>query len=165
MKRRNLITAIVAVVLVLGMSVGTAWSYFTDSTTAEGAVSISVKPTTTITEENGPGTKTVRIKNTSTMTPVWVRARVYAPAKLGASAAGTNWSGNIGDWFNYSEVLAPGAETEPLEVKFTLPGKYDEVQNPSGARNKDEINVVVIYECLPASYDQGGNPIAANWNK
>ena len=164
MKRKNLALAVIAVVLVLGMSIGTAWSYFTDTATAEGSVTLSVKPTTTITEENTPGTKTIRIANTSQTAAVWVRARAYAPVALGANASGTNWAGNIQTWYEYSEPVAAGAQTEPLSVTFTLRRPYDVNNNPLGAKNGEEENVVVVYECMPVSYDASGNPIPANWN-
>lgn len=164
MKRRNIVLAVIAMVLVLGMSVGTAWSYFTDTTYAEGSVTLSVEPTTTITEENGPGTKTIRIQNTSQLVPVWVRARVYAAKELGANAQGTNWSGQIEDWYEYGVPVDPSAQTEPLNVTFTLKRAYDAAQNRDGAHDGDEQNIVVIYECVPVSYDASGNALPANWN-
>ncbi len=164
MKRRHIVLAVLAMVLVLGLSVGTAWSYFTDTTYAEGSVTLSVEPTGTIVEENGPGTKTIRIKNTSQMAPVWTRVRVYAAAALGANASGTNWSGQISDWYQYSEPLAPGAESQPLNVTFTLGAGADPANNKPGALDGDEQNVVVLYECVPVSYDASGNPLPANWN-
>jgi predicted ribosomally synthesized peptide with SipW-like signal peptide len=164
MKRGNLVLAMVAVVLVLGMSVGNAWSYFTDTTTAEGSIPISTTPTTIITEENGPGTKTIRIRNTSDMAPVWVRARVYAASVLGADASGTNWSGEISDWYEYSEPLPAGDETEPLGVTFALLRGFDETDNPTGAHDGDEYNIVVVYESIPVCYDASGKTLPANWN-
>ena len=164
MKRKSIVLAVLAMVLVLGLSVGTAWSYFTDTTTAEGSVTLSVEPTTTIDEENGPGTKAIRIRNTSDMSPLWVRARVYAATELGADASGTNWSGQIVDWYQYGEPVAPGAATEPLNVTFTLKRPFDATENPNGANDGDEQNIVVIYECVPVSYDASGNALPANWN-
>ena len=164
MKRKSIVLAVLAMVLVLGLSVGTAWSYFTDTTTAEGSVTLSVEPTTTIDEENGPGTKTIRIMNTSDMSPVWVRVRVYAATDLGADASGTNWSGQISDWYQYGQPVDPGADTDPLNVTFTLKRGYDATENPNGANDGDEQNIVVIYECVPVSYDASGNALPANWN-
>lgn len=169
MKRRYIILSLLSVVLVLGLSVGHAWSYFTDNTMAEGSVPVSVKPDTTITEEYDPKThtKSVVITNNSSVVPVWVRARAYVPKQLNGQASGDKWTGNIEDWFEYNvgvEPLAPGAKTEPLKVSFTLPEKYDPANNPTGAQNGDELNIVIIYECLPASYDADGKPVPANWN-
>ena len=164
MKRNKLAVTMLAVMLVLGMGVGTAWSYFTDSTTAEGSVPVHVKPTTTITEENGPGTKTIRIRNTSENVPVYVRARVYAADELGANASGSGWSGSIDAWYDYDEPLAVGSETQPLNVSFALKHVYDETKNPTGARGGDETNIVVVYECVPVTYDADHNPLPASWN-
>lgn len=164
MKRKTIVLTVLAMVLVLGLSVGTAWSYFTDTTTAEGSVTLSIEPTTTITEENGPGTKTIRIKNAEESVPVWVRARVYAAAELGASAEGENWSGAITDWFQYGKPVDPDATTEPLNISFTLKRGYDATENPEGAMDGDEQNIVVIYECMPVSFDADGNALSASWN-
>lgn len=164
MKRRTHILALLAMVLVLGAGIGPAWAYFTDTTTVQGSLPISVEPTTTITEENGPGTKTIRIQNTSQAVNVWVRARVYAAFELGADAAGTGWSGQINDWYEYGDPVAPGAETEPLKVTFKLKRKYDPKENPTGAQPDDEFNVIVVYESIPVEYDESGNVLPANWN-
>lgn len=164
MKRRLIALAIVAAVLVLGTSMGSVWSYFTDSTTVEGTIPLSVEPTTHITEENGPGTKTISIQNTSQVTQVWVRARIYAPEKLSANASGEKWTGAITDWYNYDEPLPADAYTEPLNVTFTLPEGYDVEKYLDGAHTGDECNVVVLYQSLPVSYDAAGNPMPVNWN-
>lgn len=164
MKRTKLTMTALAAMLVLGMSAGTAWAYFTDSTTAEGSIPIKVEPTTTITEENGPGTKTIRIRNTGENVPAYARVRIYAASDLGASAVGDGWSGSIGSWFEYAEPLAVGAETKPLEVSFELEHAYNEAEGIEGARNGDETNIIVVFECVPVTYDADGNPLPASWN-
>lgn len=163
MRKAKVGMALFASMLVMGMGVGTAWAYFTDSTTAEGSVAVSVEPTTTITEENEPGKKVIRIRNTGRAVPVYVRARVYAPADLGADATGTGWSGSAGEWIRYGEPLPVGEETEPLTVTFGLRHAYDPAENPDGARDGDETNVIVVYECVPVQYDAAGNPLPAGW--
>lgn len=160
MKRSNLVLAILAVMLVLGMSVGKAWSYFTDSDSAEGKLTLSLQPE--IQEHNDPGMKTIKIRNTSQPDSVWVRARVYANPKLGASASGDNWQGDIVSWYEYGVPLSPGAEAEPLYVNFNLPRPYDE-QKGEGALDGDETNVIVVYEYLPTQYDTEGKPLAPIW--
>jgi predicted ribosomally synthesized peptide with SipW-like signal peptide len=170
MKRRYIILSLLAVVLVLGLSVGHAWSYFTDNTMAEGSVTLSIKPDTTITEEWEPETQTksVIIHNKSSVVPVWVRARAYIPKQLNGKASGTNWTGSsVEDWFVYDlggQPLPPNGDTQPLNVSFTWPDKYDPATNPTGPQTGDELNIVIVYECLPASYDADGKPVPANWN-
>ena len=164
MRRTKLTITTLAVVLVLGMGVGTAWAYFTDSSTAEGSVPITVQPTTTITEENGPGTKTIRIRNTGENVPAYVRVRVYAASDLRADASGNGWAGSIGSWFEYAEPLAVGAETESLVVSFELKHAYNEAEGTEGARDGDETNIIAVFECIPVTYDEDGNPLPASWN-
>ena len=161
MRRKIWPLAATTVALVLGMGMGSAWAYFTDTTTATGSLQI-MPETTRITEENGGGTKTIRIQNTSEKAPVWVRARVFAAAELGADASGEKWSGSIDGWYTYGEVLPAGQETEPLTVKFALKdGKTDE--NQEGAETGDEMNVVVVYECVPVTYNTDGAEAPAVW--
>ena len=174
MRRKHIFLSLLAVVLVLGLSVGRAWSYFTDTTTVEGGLNLSVQPDTTITEEYEPKTHTkkVTITNNSSMVPVYVRARAYVPSILKGKASGTKWTGtdnglsadDTNQWFVYSDVLAPGASAEQFNVSFSLPGGFDPKDNPTGAQEGDELNIVVQYECLPVSYDASGNALPANWN-
>lgn len=164
MKRKNLIFAILAVVLVLGLNVGDAWSYFTDTATAEGGISISVKPTSSMTEEYSAQTKRIRIQNTSQATSVWVRARVYANDSLGVAGSGTNWSGPTDSWYNYSEPVAAGSETNELTITFDLPDGFDP-EKGTGAKDGDELNVIVVYQCTPVHYGADGTPQSANWNE
>lgn len=166
MKRNYLVLSLLALVLVLGLSVGNAWSYFTDSTWAEGSVSLK-KPTTTITEIVENKQKKLTITNNRESVPVWVRARAFVPAAFvdeDSNTSGNGWSaGGLEEWHEYSEPLAPGASTDELIVTFSFPEPYSET-NTGGVREGDEYNIVVIYECLPVSYDADGNPLPAQWN-
>lgn len=165
MKRNNLALAMLAVVLVLGMSVGTAWAYFTDTTTADGSLTISVKPETDL-EEDTPlgGTKTIRIRNNSEVVPVWTRVRVYSAIENEPQTAGTSWAAD-GDWYAYNAILEPGAQTEDLVINLQLKHPYDE-ETGQGTQNLEgyEENVVVVYESVPVSYNADGQPQPANWN-
>ena len=163
MRRKILPLAATTVALILGMGMGSAWAYFTDTTSATGALEI-LPETTHITEENGAGTKTIRIQNTSEEAPVWVRARVFAATELGAEASGDKWSGTIDAWFTYGEPLPAGEETEPLNVKFAL--KHPKADDyPEGAESGDETNVIIVYECAPVSYNADGTLVDPVWNK
>lgn len=148
MKRRTPIIAVLVVMLVVGVSVGSAWAYFTDSATAEGGLLLSVKPTTSMTEVNGPNSKTICIQNKSDMVSVWIRARAYAPKDLGLTAEGTNWELK-GDWYVYKVPLAAKTETEPLNVTFHLENAF---VSTGGPREGDEVSVTVLYESLPVTY-------------
>ena len=170
MRRKILPLAATTVALILGMGMGSAWAYFTDTTSATGALEI-LPETTHITEENKAHTKIIRIQNIkkeegedTKEPPVWVRVRVFAATELGADASGDKWSGSIDGWFTYGEPLPAGKETEPLEVTFALKhAKADDY--PEGAESGDETNVVVVYECAPVSYNADGTLADPVWNK
>lgn len=164
MKRKNLILAIFAAMLVLGLSVGNAWSYFTDTASAEGGMTIVVEPTSRLTEEYSAQTKKIRIQNTSAATSVWVRARVYANASLGAKGSGTNWSGETDGWYEYTAPVAAGAETDELVITFDLPDGFDP-EKGTGAKDGDELNVIVTYQCTPVQYAESGDAMPATWNE
>ena len=156
MKRKTITLTLLSIMLVLSMGIGSAWAYFTDSSMATGGLVIE-EPTTTITEEYGPGTKDITIANTS----------VFASKDLGADASGANWSGSIDSWYTYDVPLAPsgqeGDHADPLNVTFrlTLPKRPD---NPHGAEVGDVYNVTVVYESIPVTYDANGDAVAPTWN-
>lgn len=160
MRRKHIFLSLLVVVLVLGFSVGHAWSYFTDTTMAEGSITLSVQPDTSITEEYDPSDqkKVVTIHNDSDVVPVRVRARAYVPAILNGKVWGDKWVGEDGSlaaddanqWFAYEEVLAPGADTNPINVKLNFKDAFKNTE----AHDGDELNVVVIYECLPVGLNE-----------
>lgn len=161
MRRKILPLAATTVALVLGMSMGSAWAYFTDTTYASGG--LYVKPeTTTIEEYNGPGTKVIRIKNTSEEVSVWVRARIFAADELKADAKGTNWAGSIKGWYTYAEPVPAGEETLSLTVSFGLK-QLKTPEHPEYAETGDEKNVIVVYECVPVTYNADGTLAAPVW--
>ena len=52
-----------------------------------------------------------------------------------------------------------GGNTEVLNIVINnIPTKED------GLEVGDQFNVIVIYESTPVLYDEGGNPLPADWN-
>lgn len=166
MKRRTPILALFVVMLVLGVSVGSAWSYFTDTTYAEGGLDLSLQTSTSLEEENEAGYKYITIRNTSSVVEVWVRAYVFANDDLGVTVSGENWKHNDEtNWYEYTQTLPvmpeEKRETKKLMVHFELtsPNDLDKV-----VHDGDEADVIVVYESLPVTYDADGKPVAAKWN-
>lgn len=186
------VLGVVLAVLVCGMNIGSAWSYFTANASVEGALTIKVTPDTDITEEWDDGTKHVVITNNENSVPVFVRAKVYANPKYIDTIAGTNWVGPRDDgWVYYTEVVEPGSQTEELLVKIVFPvnpstnltneegGKalegnatpeqraaLEAAAEEAANREGENFNVIVVYEATPAQYDADGNlldPWDADW--
>lgn len=169
--------ALFALFMILGASVGKAWSYFTTFAMAKGGFTIHMNEITEIEEKFSDWTKRVVITNDADSEPVMIRARgfcgddyklVYRTGSaefddsLDADncAAGSWTEGTDGFWY-YSAVVDPGKHTQELLV---------EILNKDGSRisqeqdNPKEFGVVVIYESTTAiTYDKDGNP-TADWD-
>jgi len=163
MRRKTITLALLSIVLVLSMGMGSAWAYFTDSSMATGGLVIE-EPTTTLTEEYGPTTKDIVITNTSETNAVWVRARAYISRDLKPGASGANWSGSIDTWYTYDVPLEAGKQTEPLHIEFGFTQKTPMDPIGTNSVDGDVYNVVVVYECVPVTYGANGDVMANPWN-
>ena len=164
MKHISLPLASVAVALVIAMGIAPAWAYFTDSSTASGTLTLdSPKFVPDIKEWYGQRVKHVVITNSDEATmPIYVRVRVYVPQALTAKIAGTNWTGPVDEWYEYSEIVAPGGATGELTVELTFP-PVQSPEAPKGAVVGDNYNVVVVYQATPVLYKSDGTPYA-DWS-
>lgn len=162
MKRKTMILAVLAFVLVLGMGIAPGWAYFTARSTANGGLPVYTEPTTDVHEWYKEGVKHVAITNSpEAKTSVYVRARVYT--SLDVEVSGTNWPETPTDgWYVYDQILAPGDTTDELNVSITFP-KVQSEEQPDGAVYGDNYNVIVVYESTPVQYDSAGQPFA-DWS-
>ena len=79
MNKRRLLLALLAVIMVLSVSIGSALAYFSTYTVAEGKKPIKVVPDTTIDEKVANETqKEVTVTNAGNA-PCFVRATAFAP--------------------------------------------------------------------------------------
>lgn len=155
MKRRNILLAALAMTLVLSMSIGPAFAYFTTSTSANGSFAIDVKSTTDITEQFDSWTKHVAVTNDEGSEPVYVRARAFADSDHALTYSGTGWTAGTDGWYYYSAILEGGQSTGELLVAI---GGI-----PENPEDGDNFNVVVVYEATPVRYNADGSAQAADW--
>lgn len=148
---RSVILTAAAAALTASLSVGSALAYFTTYCAAEGSVTMNMGFTDTEIDETVDSTgKHVTIRNTGEY-DCFVRVRVFAPDITNAGyTPGDGWTQD-GDYWYYTPVLAPGAETSELLVTYDFPEGEDQEDYP-------EFNIVAIYECTPVVYDENGNP-------
>ena len=154
--------ALLAVFMILGASVGRAWSYFTTFALARGSYTIAMNEHTEIEEEFSNWTKHLVISNKDDSEPVMIRARGYCGDEYRLTYSGTDWTeGTDGFWY-YAKVVDPGYETEELLVKIT---DKDGNEIPKEQDKPAEFNVVVVYESTTViTYDADGNP-KADWDQ
>ena len=151
MKTRKIILPALAVILVIGLAVGTAIAYFTAHTEATGSVPVALGASTEFKEEIKDLDKVITISNKGPEA-VWVRAKAYSAYAL--TYKGSNWSKGEEDFYVYSKILEAGQTADTLTVSITAPA--DEVT--------EEFNVIVVYECTKVMYDDEGNLLDPDWN-
>lgn len=158
MKKKSVIFAAIAVVLVLAANLPLAWGYFSTYTEAQGGKPI--QPRREETEIKEPEVtnwaKHVVITNSEDGSPMYIRAKAFGGSEYDLTYE-SDGSWELGDegFYYYKNILDAGGETSELLVK---------INNRPADENGQEFNVVVIYESTPVRYDENGDPYA-DWDQ
>ena len=160
MKRNTLILSLVALVLVICAGMGTTWSYFSTYAETAGGVPIAFNDRTEIIrieEEFSDWTKHVVLKSDANSNPVFVRVKAFSglPYDLTYYAPFGNWTLGDDGFYYYNEILNGGGSTNELQIRIN--------NVPANAADKDNFNVVVVYEYTPVLYAADGTAYA-DWN-
>ena len=159
MKLRSILPAIIAVGFVCISSVSNANAYFTTYVTAKGGYAINWKHEEHIDESFEDWNKYVTITSKPESIPVFVRVKAFSGSTYSLSYSGNEWTEN-GGYYYYNNVLNGGETTSALRVFI------DNI--PTNPQKKENFNVVVIYETIPAQFDEEGkfiSPVLADWTK
>ncbi len=156
MKKNYKFLAVLAVVLVLGSSIGSAWAYFTTYTSAKGGYVMKLGDETEIGEKFSEWTKHVSITSDENSEPVYIRAKAFCGSQytLVYSSANNKWTEGEDGYYYYSDIVYGGQATEELLVK---------IENVPEGEDADSFDVVVIYETTPVLYHEDGTPYA-DWS-
>lgn len=159
MKMSKKILAAAAIVLPLSIGAGSALAYFTANVEASGSASVEVGMDTDIVETFDEWTKHITISSKPGSGAVWIRAKAFCGAEYELEYSGIGWEKHTPDdgYYYYKNVLEPGGTANVLDVKIT--------GVPEDVEEREDFNVVVIYERTPVEYDSAGNALAANWEK
>lgn len=158
MKRNTFLLLVLAIVMVVSASIGTAWAYFTVSDGAEGSQTVGLAGgSSTVTETFDSWTKHVVVTNDEGSAPVYVRAKAFYGDEYDVTMTGSEgWTAADADgWYNYSGILNGGEAT--TELLLRIDGA------PESAEVGDSFNIVVVYETTPVQHDASGNAYA-DWN-
>ena len=157
MKRRTLLLSALALLLVLGGSIGETIAYFSTYAEAKGGYTIELGDSTEIREEFSNWTKRVSIASDANSEPVFIRVKAFCGSRytLSYTDATGRWSLGGDGWYYYSEIVEGGAATGELQIHI------DNV--PSTVTDGDSFNVVVIYESTPVRYREDGSAYA-DWS-
>ena len=101
MNKKSILLA-VSMALVLSLSVGVAFAYFSDYTEAKGGAVLSLGGKTEIKEDVNENQKTVTIKNTGE-TNIVVRVMIVGPTQMTIEPS-DGWEQN-GDYYYYNKIV------------------------------------------------------------
>lgn len=156
MKKSNKILLSAALVMIIAAMMIPAWSYFTTYAAARGGHPIHLGENSRIKEEVKEGKKILQVSNTDKNVTVFIRAKAFSGTNNPLKYSGDGWTLNAEDgYYYYGEAVLPGGVTDPLTVEIGFPEDFDE---------ETKFNVVVIYESIPARYDESGEAFA-DWTQ
>ena len=157
MKKSKLLFVLISLVLVLFVSVPNALAYFSTYTITKGTKTIHIQDSTQISEKVEDWTKKIVVKADPDSDYVYVRVKVYAPSYILKTLKinGDGWTKD-GDYFYYGDPINDGNQTNQLDVLI------DNTNLPTDSKDGDEFHIVVVYESIPASYDENNN-MYADW--
>ena len=159
MNRRQKITVLAALVMVLLVTVPRAYSYFTAYVRLQGKVTISLQDSSVIEEPSvEQGIKHVMIKADDDSDPIFIRVRVFAADEVEISTESAGWTLSEDGYYYYDTPIDGKADDlfqqqVALELSVKLPADASE-----------RYNVIVIYEASPALQDENGQWYA-DWNQ
>ena len=171
MKKKYIVLLIVIAALVFSASIGGALAYFSTYTTAMGGYPVALDNNPTPEEwYSKDGLKHLIIKNTGDG-PIFVRAKAVVTDGVGATPnyqESANWTDkNLGGadgvgYYYYTKALeGKNAETEAetitseLLITITFP-KQPKIDGKTEFVKGDEMNVLVLFESVPAMYKADG---------
>ena len=174
MKKRTLLLAVLAVVLVLSSGIGSAIAYFTTYATARGGYVIHLGGKTEIKERIVENSKIISIRNNPEKPedvgkyPVFVRVKAFTDSD-GVLDDSSNalypgnpdalWEQDGENCWRYRKAVYAGEETEPA---FTIDVSSSRKLKPEETMILD---VIVVYESVPAVFIADGSPdLDTAWN-
>ena len=171
MKNRKIILILLVLALIICADIQPAIAYFTTFTYAKGGHPIYLRDTTRIEEQFSNKVKHIIIKSDQNSEPVWVRAKVFYAYQgikditIEGAANPSKWQRGETDengyvYYNYSEPLPGGGETEELTVTIDIKTSEDGFT----PEEEEKFNVIVIYESTPVRYDEDGSILPVDWN-
>ena len=156
MKKRHVIIGVLTVLLVFCSTIGESLAYFSTYATAKGGYIIKSEPD--IHEEFTQKNKAITISNNTGASPIFVRVKVFSGSDFEITyTLGENWYENAEDgYFYFTQALDGGQSTTVLNATIT--------KIPERLRDKDEFNIVVVYESVLAVADADGTMnMADSW--
>ena len=151
-KKRTIIFALAAVLILAMISIPGTLAYFSDYDQASGSAQVNLTWQTELQEQVKDNNKHIQVKNVGE-TDVIVRAQIFAGDFVTVKDTEGNWT-KAGDWWYYNGILKKGEVTTEL---------FAEVKADKSAT--DDFNIVVVQESSRAVYESNAKLAAPDgWN-
>ena len=158
MKKRQLLLPVLAFLLALSASLGTAWAYFTTYAEAKGGQVIHLGGGTEIHEEFSSWTKRIRISSEEGSQPVYVRVKAFAGSQYKLEYYGEDWTAAADGFWIYDGILSGGGVTSELEIHIGGIPVNDDLKDGL------TLHVPVVYETTLVLYGPDGSPLPPDWS-
>lgn len=150
---------IISLILILAVSVGVTYAYFTDYDQLAGAATLSLNGATEVEEEVQDLTKTISIENRGEEgknASCVVKLLIYGPEGMTVSLD------NASDWtkleteegvyeYYYNHILAPGKTTSNVVAS---------IEDVPADADMADLEIIVLHESKAVVFDEDGKVIA-----
>ena len=131
MKKRTLILALTAILLVCTATAGTAFAYFTTYARATGGYVIELGDQTTIDDDVSNWVKHVKITVSDDSQPVFVRARAFGPTDYELQYSGSEkWAPGGDGYYYYQEACTAGQQLDELNIRIANVPEQKDIVKP-----------------------------------
>lgn len=155
MKLKSIILPVLAVGCLAISAIGSANAYFTTYVTAKGGTHISFHHREEIHERYEDWKKYVTIScDKETTVPMVVRAQAFSGKDAPITYTATKWHQD-GDWYYYTDYLLGGDSGKDVTDELIVSIDHQLVELKD--EDSNNFNVVVVYEAIPAVFDENGN--------
>ena len=153
---KKTIAALLAVLLCLSVSIGTAVAYFSDYEEAAGAAVVNLGGQTELIEGEDEANKHIVVNNVGE-TNMIVRVAIYgADEYMNVSYSTDDWQ-KIGDFYYYKKVLLPKETTSPIKADLKIEWQGEEPDY--------NFDVTVVHEAAQAVYNGQTLVRPQGWDK
>lgn len=158
MKLKSIILPALAVCCLAISVIGSANAYFTTYVTAKGGTHINFYHREEIHEEFRDWKKYVTIScDEKTTIPMVVRVRAFSGDDVSINIPESNDWHKDGDWYYYKGYLLGGNSGKDKTSQLVVAIDKQRVDDLN--KDEDNFNVIVVYESIPAAFDDDDNLI------
>ena len=161
--RTNRRLVLISIILLMLVSIPAAFAYFSTFTQTKGDKDVHLKEETKLTETMSGSVKVLTVEAENGSYPVYVRAKAFYNSdviEVAQTSDSTGWNKD-GDYYYYTDPIDDLNDTDFAKATNAL--KLNVNIKAAATKDGDELHVVVIYEAVPAIYDEKTDTWSCEW--